>query len=80
LLAECGRTYAPFLVANAEALTSGADEVVCTIDGREYRQAPFGYQGKCLKWLREAHTELSDVDRARVDGVLDGSGCEQLFA
>ncbi len=85
LLGECGRTYAPFLVANAPALMSGADEVVCEIDGldgerREYRQAPFGYQGKCLQWLRDAYAALSDADRGRVDAVLNGTGCEQLFA
>ncbi len=85
LLGECGRTYAPFLVANARALMSGADEVVCEIDGldgerREYRQAPFGYQGKCLQWLRDAYAALSDADRGRVDAVLNGTGCEQLFA
>ena len=84
LLAECGRTYAPFLIANAQALASGADEVVCNIVGldgqsREYRQAPFGYQGKCLGWLREAYSALSDAGRGRVDAVLDGTGCEQLF-
>ena len=84
LLAECGRTYAPFLLANALALTTGADEVVCQIAGidgerHEYRQAPFGYQGKCLQWLREAYAALSLADRARVDTVLDGTGCEQLF-
>ncbi|MCP4960484.1 MAG: glutathione S-transferase, partial [Actinomycetia bacterium] len=49
LLDEIGRTYAPFMVANAEALMSGADEVACDIDGQTYRQAPFGYQGKCLQ-------------------------------
>jgi len=84
LLNEVGRAYAPFLVANAHALMSGADEVVCQITGldgtgREYRQAPFGYQGKCLQWLREAYAALSDGDRTRVDTVLDGTGCEQLF-
>ena len=51
------------------------------VDGQsgEYRQAPFGYQGKCLGWLREAYAALSDADRDRVDAVLDGTGCEQLF-
>lgn len=46
---------------------------------REYRQAPFGYQGKCLKWLRDAYAALSETDRSRVDAVLCGTGCEQLF-
>jgi len=80
LLAEIGTTYAPFMVANAKALMSGADEVVCEIDGREYRQGPFKYQGKCLQWLREAYAELGDDDRRRVDAVLNGTGCEQLVA
>jgi len=78
LLHEIGATYAPFLVANAEALLSGADEVSCEITGGTYRQAPFKYQGKCLQWLREAYAALSDADRERVDGVLAGTGCEIL--
>jgi len=80
LLVEIGRTYAPFMLANATALMSGADEMVCEIDGREYRQAPFGYQGKCLQWLRAAYEALSDADRTRVDAVLDHTGCEPLVA
>ena len=86
LLREIGRTYAPFMIANAQALMSGADEVVCEIaslDGQSsarYRQGPFGYQGKCLQWLREAYGELSDDDRSRVDAALDGTGCEILLA
>jgi hypothetical protein len=79
LLGEIGRSYAPFMVANAEALQSGADEVVCTIDGQEYRQGPFKYQGKCLMWLRQGYAALSDDDRQRVDAVLAGTGCEQLL-
>ena len=80
LLDEIGRTYAPFMVANARALIGGTDEVVCQIDGREYRQGPFGYQGKSLQWLREAYQALDASDRERVDAVLSGTGCEQLFA
>ena len=79
LLAEIGRTYAPFMVANAQALASGLDEVVCELDGREYRQAPFGYQAKCLRWLRDEYQALDAADRTRVDEVLAGTGCEQLF-
>src|SRR6056297_391483 len=70
LLAEAGATYAPFMIANAEALDTGADEVVCEIRGVEYRQAPFKYQGKCLTWLREAHAGLDDTARATVDEIL----------
>ena len=67
------------MVANDNALQSGLNEVVCQVTGGTYRQAPFKYQAKCLQWLREAHHALSDKDRARVDAVLDGTGCEVLF-
>jgi len=80
LLHEVGRTYAPFLLANAAALASGADEVACSIDGHQYRQGPFAYQGKCLRWLREEHDRLGPASQQAVDRLLAGTGCEQLFA
>lgn len=80
MLTEAGRNYTPFMLANAAALESGADEVVCEIDGHEYRQGPFKYQGKCLNWLRADYAALSDSDRRRVDTALAGTGCEALFA
>lgn len=80
LLAEAGRSYAPFMVANAEALLTGGDEVVCEIDGRTYRQGPFKYQGKCLEWLRADYAALPSDARSRVDAVLAGTGCEVMFA
>lgn len=79
LLAEVGRVYAPFLLANADALARGATEVRCTIDGRSWSQRPFPYQGKCLGWLREAYAGLTEPDRSLVDGALAGTGCEALF-
>ncbi len=80
ILAEVGRVYAPFLLANAAALASGADKVACTIDGATWEQKPFPYQAKCLRWLRESRERLAPADRAWVDGVLAGTGCEALFA
>lgn len=80
LLTEAGQSYAPFMLANAAALTAGDDEMACTIDGREYRQGPFKYQGKCLVWIREAYAALDDDARARVDAVLTGTGCETLVS
>ncbi len=80
LLGEVGRVYAPFLLANAEAVEQGAERVETTIDDRPWTQKPFPYQAKCLRWLREHHASLSADDRARVDGILSGTGCEALFA
>jgi glutathione S-transferase len=80
LLAEVGRVYAPFLVANARALESGADTVECTIDDRKWTQKPFPYQGKCLGWLRESRAGLATADRVALDEILAGTGCEQLFS
>ena len=80
LLTEAGRTYAPFMVANAQALESGIDQVVCEIDGYEYRQAPFKYPGKCLTWIREQSDALDRNDRAIADEILSGTGCEVLVA
>lgn len=79
LIAEIGRVYAPFLLGNAAAIESGAERVECKIDGQPWVQDPFPYQAKCLRWLREQYTALPEDSKRVVDGVLSGSGCEQLF-
>ena len=79
LLAEVGRVYVPFLLANADALARGAERVECEIDGRPWVQRPFPYQAKCLAALRAAHAGLAPGDRRTVDALLDGTGCERLF-
>ncbi|HEU4431642.1 MAG TPA: glutathione S-transferase N-terminal domain-containing protein [Myxococcota bacterium] len=80
LFAELGRVYAPFLLANADALARSVERVECTIDGARWVQRPFAYQGKCLQWLREAYAALAPGDRAALDGVLAGSGCAALWS
>ena len=80
LLAEAGRVYAPFLLANADALARGAERVECTIDGRPWVQTPFPYQAKCLRWLRDGYASLAGAERRAVDALLAGTGCERLFA
>ena len=55
-------------------------EVRTEIDGRAWIQQPFPYQGKCLKWLREAYAALSENDRDFVGETLAGTGCEVIFA
>jgi glutathione S-transferase len=79
LLAEAGRVYAPFLLANADALARGAAQIECAIDGRRWTQKPFPYQGKCLEWLRADYAKLERAPRATVDEVLAGTGLESLF-
>jgi len=80
LFGEVGRVYVPFLLANADALARGAEQVECTLDGRPWVQKPFPYQGKCLRWLREGYAALAPDDRRCVDRVLARSGCQRLFA
>jgi glutathione S-transferase len=80
LLREIGRVYPPVMLANARAVMSGAGRVVAQVDGQPWTQPPFPHQAKCLQWIRAARDALSEGDRARVDRVLEGSGCEALFA
>jgi glutathione S-transferase len=79
LFVEIGRVYATFLIANARALNAKAAQVECTIDGRQWVQQPFPYQGKCLNWLRESYRALTESDRRFVDRALAGTGCEAIF-
>ena len=80
LLAEVGRVYVPFLLGNAAAVASGAEQVDCIIDGEKWIQPSFPYQAKCLRWIREERAALSAADRADLDGLLSGTGCEALFS
>jgi glutathione S-transferase len=80
LLSEVGRIYVPFLLANAAALERGEKQMECQLDGRPWVQRSFPYQAKCLGWLREGRAALGPEDRAALDRVLDGTGCEALFA
>lgn len=79
ILGEVGRIYAPYLLANAKAVMAKAEKLEMVLDGKPWEQNPFTYQAKCLKWLREAYEALGDNDRARVNKVLDGTGCLQIF-
>lgn len=80
LLGEIGRVYAPFLLANAQAIANGHSEFEVTLDGQRWKQAVFPYQLKCLETLRNARASLTLETRAQLDGVLQGTGCELLFA
>jgi len=80
LLKEIGRTYALVMIANARAVSEGAEQFEASVDGKPWLQRPFPYQAKCVKWLREAYAALDPPARSAVDTVLDGTGCESLIA
>ena len=77
---EIGRTYAPFLLANAEAVAEGKEEWESEIDGKLWKQMPFVYQAKCLTWIREEFGKLEDEQKAKILQILEGSGCEVLIS
>ena len=77
---EVGRTYAPFLLANAEAVAEGKEEWESEIDGKLWKQMPFVYQAKCLTWIREEFGKLDDEQKAKILQILEGSGCEVLIS
>ena len=79
ILNEIGRVYVPALLANARALQAGEKAWETELDGGLWAQKTFPYQVKCLQWIRDEYAALIAADRARVDTVLSGTGCEALF-
>ncbi len=79
ILEEVGRLYAPYLIANAEAVANNEELLKLTLDGRAWEQVPFRYQVKCLQWIREEYSNLSQTESVEVQGVLQETGLDQLF-
>ena len=75
ILAEAGRVYAPFLLANAAASEAGEDTFRIEVDGLPYSQGTFKYQLKCLADLRQRYAALPDDARRRVEPVLSAANC-----
>ncbi len=79
ILKEIGRTYAPFLVANAEAVAKGEEEWQSEIDGKLWKQMPFVYQAKCLNWIKEEFEKLNKEQKGKIIQLLERTGCEVLI-
>ena len=79
VLAEIGRVYAPAQLANAEAVASNAQSWQIEMDGVLWQQQTFSYQAKCLRWTREMYNQLSEIERAQVDQLIDGTGIEAML-
>ena len=79
LLEEIGRVYAPALIANAKAMQAGEKQITSTIDGKPWEQPTFPYQSKCLDWINEEYQKLTNEDKAQVDKIIAGTGCETML-
>lgn len=81
LLSLVGKWYVPYLVANDLAFKGGRKSFEVELnDGKVlWRQPTFKYQSKCLGWLCRKYTELSSLDKFRIDKVLNSTGCMQLI-
>lgn len=79
LMDEIGRVFTPAQLANAKAVQAGESQWETVIDGVLWRQKTFAYQAKCLRWTNEHYQALSELDRARVDVFLAGTGVEAML-
>jgi len=79
ILNEIGRVYVPALLANAKAVQAGEKTWEGVIDGAPWTQQTFPYQAKCLMWINQQYQALGNDDRARVDALLAGTGCDALI-
>lgn len=75
LLGLIGRCYLPFLAANAAALAEDRESFEIEVGDKPYKQAPFGYQGKCYAEIRRRWAELRADARASLEPLLTETGC-----
>lgn len=75
LLAQIAQEYLPFLQTNAAALKRGDKQVRLSINGQDYFQEPFAYQGKCYEEILRRWATLDAAARQRIEPLLQQTGC-----
>lgn len=77
---EMGRSYVPYMLANAKAFNHGVKEFqYVDASGRTQVFNTFKYQVKCVTWLRKSFNALGTNDQAWINRQLHGTGCEPLL-
>ena len=65
----------PFLFANAAAIEAAEEAFSITAMGLPYTQGVFKYQVQCLADLRARYAALDSAALAKVDPLLEETGC-----
>jgi len=76
LLHDVGHSFLPWSVANAAALAAGQTEFEVQLETGLYRQHPQKYHAKSLKVLQTRYALVADKDKARLDPILEKTGCK----
>ena len=79
IIAEVGRVYVPYLLANADAVMNKKPQMEIELDGRLWTQQAFPYQLKCLKWLRDEYESLENGHQNTLDRMLKSYKILNLF-
>jgi glutathione S-transferase len=79
VLEEIGKTYVPYLIANNRALEAGQEQWEAEINGSVWSQASFPYQAKCLAWIREEFSKLTNEDQETLADLLEKTDCRPLI-
>jgi len=80
LLGHIVEIYLPYLIANAEAVATGAESMTTVINGRSWTQNPFPYQAKCLSWIRRCYGDLPAQDQLALDRSIEGIDISQYLS
>jgi len=75
LLRMIGRSYLPFLAANATAIEAGHPGIRMIIDGHPFSQPVFKYQVKCYREILRRWSTLGEHDQNELAPLLSETGC-----
>ena len=70
---EIGAVFFPWILANADAIRTGAAQMTCTLEGKPFAQEPQKYHAKSLAVLRGRYAAVADT--SRLDPILERAGC-----